>query len=86
MSTYSLDLSFTDDRNNALPHPPRAWVYVKAFSLQSKDGRPLVTPDCLCMEEMEFEINRLQRELEEIRKTAREKFHSEEARWFEGNS
>lgn len=71
--TYSLDLDFVKLRKTDLPGPPRAHIYVKTHS---SDTRKLIfiSPDCVTMKELEYEIDRLKKELEEIRKKAKRKF------------
>lgn len=69
--THSLDLDFVKSGN--LPGPPRAHIYVKSHT---RDNRNFifVTPECVSIRELEYEIDRLQKELENIRKKARRKF------------
>jgi hypothetical protein len=71
--THSLDLDFVKPRKKDLPGPPRAHIYVKSYS-KSNRGFIFITPDCVSIGELEYEIDRLQKELEDIRKKARRKF------------
>lgn len=80
METYSLDLSFTDDRKRELCDAPIAEIYVKTSTRRSNDGDPLITPECMSLTELEYHIGRLQGELEAIRKKAKTKFKAEAAR------
>lgn len=71
--THSLDLDFVKPGKTDLPGPPRAHIYIKSYS-KSNRGFIFITPDCVSIEELEYEIDRLQKELEVIRKKARRKF------------
>lgn len=71
--THSIDLDFVKPRKTDLPGPPRAHIYVKSYS-KSNRGFIFVTPDCVSIGGLEYEIGRLQKELEDIRKKARRKF------------
>ena len=70
--TYSLDLDFVKLGKTEFPGPPRAHIYVKSYS-KSNRGFIFITPDCVNIRELEYEIDRLQKELEDIRKKARRK-------------
>lgn len=83
MNTYRLDLKFIDDRKSDLPHAPRAYVYVKTWSEMEENGTPLITPDCVTIRELEYQIDKLQEELEQIRKQARAKFAADHKRQME---
>ena len=52
--TYSLDLYFVKP-DKEFPGPPRANVYVKTHS-KDKDGPILITPNCVSLIELEYEI------------------------------
>ncbi|MBA7570404.1 hypothetical protein ES708_12154 [subsurface metagenome] len=71
--TYSLDFDFVKPRKTELPGPPRVHIYVKSYS-ESTRGFIFITPDCVSIRELEYEIDRLKKELEDIRKKARRKF------------
>jgi hypothetical protein len=72
--TYSLDLDFNKPKEADLPGPPHAAIYVKKHS-KDASGHIFITPrSCINMEELNFQIDRLIKELEEIRKKARRKF------------
>jgi len=70
--TYSLDLYFVKPEKK-FPGPPRANIYVKTHS-QDEGGPILITPNCLNLAELEYEIKRLQKELNDILKKAKRKF------------
>lgn len=82
MATYSLDLMFlaSDDH----PGMAIAQVMVKTHTSRSeppyKDA-PLITPQAMGPAEIDYEIDRLQNELEQIRKKAHRKFKSQHERW-----
>ena len=71
MATYSLDLDFRKP-DPKLPGPPNAQIYVKTHSTE-KD-RHFITPQCVCFQEFDYEIRRLEGELKTIRQKARHKF------------
>ena len=78
MNTYSFDLLFLEQGTGGLPGPPTSHVYLKAYSKGgyrgvSKDSI-LIGADCVSVFEMEAEIDRLQVELEAIRKEARKRY------------
>lgn len=71
MKPYLLKLRFempdmrSTDRN--------AWI-VPGDHSRDKDDWPLLTPHCATLGEIEWHINRMQAELEDIRKEARKRF------------
>ena len=71
--THSLDLDFVKPKKKELPGPPRAHIYVKSYSKSNRDFI-FITPNCVSIVELEHEIDRLRKELEDIRKKARRKF------------
>ena len=71
--TYSLDLDFWKPGKNDLPGPPRAYVYVKTHT-EDERGTIFITADCVNLRELEDEIKRLYRELDDILKKAKKKF------------
>jgi hypothetical protein len=81
MATYSVDLLFQNDRESQPPHPPRAFIYLKTKVQQTENGLFTLTPDCVSMQEMDYQIERLHEELEIIRKKARAKFEAEAKRF-----
>ena len=71
---YSFDLDFTKPKETDLPGPPRAAIYIKRCTKDDR-GRIFITPqDCVSMEDLDDQINRLKKELEDIRKKAKRKF------------
>jgi len=73
--SYSLDLHFVDHRKASLPAPPVAQIYIKT-STREEDGTTYITPECMSFGEFNEQIDRLQKELEELRKKAKKKFGS----------
>ncbi len=73
--TYSLELKFTKPGKTGLPRfLYNAQVYIKTYTIQ-QDFK-FITPDCANFKEFDYQINRLQKELEDIRKKAKKKFLS----------
>ena len=68
----SLDLIFVDNWKITTPTPQIANIYVKTYT--SDNGRIFITPDCVHIQEFEYEINRLHKELDNILKKAKRKF------------
>src|ERR1017187_8097298 len=75
MKTYRLDLLFAGQPEDALPGPARSHVCVKNWSSvdYAKDA-PLITSECVSIQELECQIDELHNELEAIRATARGKY------------
>ena len=73
--TYSLELLFKkpDKKKGQLSGSPLAHVYVKTHS-KDKRGHFLITPQCLSFAEINYQINLLIKELEDIKKKAKQKF------------
>ncbi len=70
--TYSLDLEFIDNRKNKGSISPIANIYVKTFT--SNRERIFITPDCVCIQEFEYQVDRLQKELRDILTKTKIKF------------
>ncbi len=70
--TYSFDLDVFKSGEGDVP-APSVRVYVKAFSSDER-GLLYITPECVSVEELEAEMDRLKKELEEIRNRARREF------------
>ncbi|MBW2053407.1 MAG: hypothetical protein JRI85_14365 [Deltaproteobacteria bacterium] len=71
--TYSLDLRFRKPGEDDPPFSPIADIYVKAYT-QEKDEHILITPECVTVKELKYEIDRLKKELDDIGKKAEQKF------------
>ena len=87
--TYSMDLEFFSPyplKEGELPGGATANIAVKNVSQAEKGGLLLLTPDCVSFRQIEYQIDRLQGELQVIREEARRKFihHDElEKQWSE---
>ena len=81
MSKYdSLYFEFLDDAQSDLPHNPIARIYVNTFTRATADGPALITPDCVNLRELDYQINRLKSELDAIRTRAAAKFAADSKR------
>ena len=74
--TYSLELGFIKSQDPDRQHCPVADIWVKTYSQDAK-GRIIITPNCLNFTELDEQIDRLQKELETIRKEAKRKFSTD---------
>jgi hypothetical protein len=79
MAYSRLGLDFVDMSNAGLPGPPHVHIYVKVTTTDER-GLPFITADCVCMAELDEQIARLHRELNDIREEARKKFTSPKRR------
>lgn len=70
----SLDLLFIKPNKKELISPI-VKIYVKTFT-RDKSDEVLITPNCVTLKELEYEIDRLKKELEYIRKKAARVFKS----------
>ena len=80
---HNFDLLFLEQngRSGSLLGPPIAHVYARnlqtvEYPVEQYKGAQLLTPRCHSLNEIEYEIDRLQKELEAIRTTARSKFRN----------
>lgn len=73
--TISLELAFLEPRQGDLPGPRRAQIYVKNLA-SDEYVEHAITPICVTIGEFESEIDRLYKELEEVRMEARRKFQA----------
>jgi hypothetical protein len=79
MNSYSLDLLFLAPQSpdvESQSGPPISHVYVKYltghdYRTKAGKGHSLITPRCLSFGEFSAEIDRLQKELEDIRESAK---------------
>ena len=84
METFRLALEFVDDRKSDLPHNPVAHISLKSYRRDVPDGPLLITPDCVTIRELEYQIDELESELEVIRKEAKAKFAADDRRQSRG--
>ncbi len=75
MATYTLDIDFRKP-DPKFPGPSDALIYIKNCSTERSTGkeRHFITPKCVCFQEFDYEIRRLEGELKTIRQKARYKF------------
>lgn len=75
-STLNLDLSFETGEIVS----PVARIYVKAWSECEDDSRRYISQDCATASELDWVVNRLIGELENIRKSGHAKFAAANAK------
>ncbi len=84
MNTFTFDLLFLEHKKGELPGPPVSHVYVKAHSKGGYSGVSkdliVISADCVSVSEIEAEIDRLQADLEAIRKDARRRYMRHKAK------
>lgn len=71
--SHSLDLLFLKPIKEKLSFTPIANIYVKA-NTRDKEGRIVITRNCLSLREIEAEADRLITELKDIKKKAKQNF------------
>lgn len=82
MNNYSFDLLFLAPESPEVESqsgPPISHVYVKHstrhdYRMKVNKHLPLITPRCLSFGELSAQIDRLQKELEDVRKSARRRY------------
>ena len=75
--THSLDLLFITPSEGDLPSPARSHVYIKNSMVPGYRGGfnpSVITADCETFEELQYQVDRLQKELEAILKSGRAKY------------
>lgn len=70
---YSLDFLFISPKKDDPPFSPIGKIYVKTHT-NDKQGHIFLTPNCMTKLEIDEQVDRLIKELEEIRKKAKRKF------------
>ena len=79
MNTYSFGLDFVKpSRPGALPDGTHAKVFAGAGEILGNTH--YLTPDCVCFQEFEEQINRLKGELDKILSSARGQFKTAESK------
>lgn len=76
MKTFLLKLKFNDP--DAMRARASSWI-IPGDHTRDEDGWPLLTPHCASLGEIEWHIDRMQAELEEIRIEARKKYAAAES-------
>lgn len=70
---HSPELKFFKPGKTGLPRfQYNAQIYIKTYTIQQ--NFKFITPVCVTFKEFDYQINRLQKELEDIRRKARKKF------------
>jgi hypothetical protein len=71
MKPYFLKLKF--EKPDVRSTDGNSWIMAGRYT-KDADGEPLLTPHCGTLVEIEWHIDRMRAELEEIRKEARKKY------------
>ena len=78
MATHTFDLLFLASTPGKMPHRPIAHVYVKSSSRNAYGGKGkdkiLIGAACVSLREIEYEIEQLKRDLDEVKKKAARKY------------
>jgi len=74
MSNYNFELEFLDGDKSPLPISSIARVYVQVTTSVPNSSHKYITQDCATASEFDYQINRLIKELENLRHRARERF------------
>jgi len=84
MPTHTLQLLFVAPRKRAMPGTPSiAQVGLKTWAMQQYRGReigPVITPQCVTIEEFSAHVKRLKAELDTIHEQAKRRFAGAETR------
>mgnify|MGYP001571754260 CR=1 FL=1 len=73
MANYSLDLTVLNPQGKEFPGPTIAQIYIKTHSKDAK-GMLYISPQCVSLQEIEAQCDRLVKEIESIRKKAQRQF------------
>ena len=76
MNPYLLKLKF--EKPNVRSTDGNSWIVPGKYTMDA-DGWPLLTPHCGTLVEIEWHIDRMHTELEEVRKQARQKYAAAKA-------
>ena len=78
MVTHTFDLLFLASAPGKMPHHPIAHVYVKGSSRNDYGGKGkdkiLIGAECVSLREIEYEIEQLKSDLDEVKKKAARKY------------
>jgi hypothetical protein len=75
----ALELDFEENRESEFPFPPIARVYIARSGGVEENSLRYITPDCVSRTEFDHQIDRLIRELENIRARVHKKFDAHPA-------
>jgi hypothetical protein len=73
-------LIFLDDSKSGLHHAPITHVALNSSSKHEYSDAPVLTPQCITFRELEYQIDRLKDELDEIKAQAKRRFASDSRR------
>ena len=74
---FRSDLLFLEPGEDDLPGPPKAHIAVNSYSHASYKGYesvPLISSECVSMPELDYQVERLKRELDQLRTKAARRF------------
>lgn len=78
MATHTFGLLFLARTPGKMPHRPIAHVYVKSSSRNDYGGKGkdkvLIGAECVSLREIEYEIEQLKSDLDEVKKKAARKY------------
>jgi hypothetical protein len=78
MATHTFDLLFLASTPGKMPHRPIAHVYVKSSSRNDYGGKGkdkiLIGAECVGLREIDYEIEQLKSDLDEVKKKAARKY------------
>lgn len=83
MNLKTLDLLFLEPGEDDLPGPPRVHIAVNSYSHGSYKGHeniPLIGSECVSMHELDYQIESLKRELDQLKVKAARKFKEADKR------
>lgn len=69
MENYSLDLEVLNQKQEKFPGPTIAQIFVKTYSTDK--GTVYITPQCQTLVEIEYQCDRLVKEIESIKRKAK---------------
>ena len=70
---YALDLIFREPSKKDLPGKSFAQICITGLT-HEEEGHTLISPRCVCMKEIEEQIEYIKHDLEIIKKKAKQKF------------
>lgn len=70
---YRLDFLFISPKKGDVPFSPFAQIYIESHA-KDQQGHILLSADCMTKKEVDVQVDRLIKQLENIRKKAKKKF------------
>ena len=86
MNLKTLDLLFLEPGEDDLPGPPRVNIAVNRYSHVPDKGYetvPVISSECVSMQELDYQINYLKQELDQLRTKAALRFREADQRMSE---